>query len=229
MAFIIVGIVVVLGGALIMLLATGRRRATTGRLSRETRQRDDSTTPVGTELATVDDASEEARARADEARAAAGALPAKRASGGVARYEPVDPEELGVTRRQFFNRGVLTGLVGIAIRPWWLLQDYGTYIFGWLVGYSSFLGPIAGIFIADYWVIRKARLSLPDLYESEGIYGRWNWKALVALGRLGSVRDVANAFLFLASDEAAYITGTTIVVDGGQLLPEGNDFRIAPG
>jgi cytochrome b6-f complex iron-sulfur subunit len=109
-AFIIVGIVVVLGGALIMLLATGRRRATTGRLSRETRQRDDSTTPVGTELATVDDASEEARARADEARVAAGALPAKRASGGVARYEPVDPEELGVTRRQFFNRGVLTGL-----------------------------------------------------------------------------------------------------------------------
>ena len=109
MAFIIVGIVVVLGGALVMLLATGRRRATTGRLSRETRQRDDSATPVGTELATVDE-SEEARARADEARAAAGGVPAKRASGGVARYEPVDPEELGVTRRQFFNRGVLTGL-----------------------------------------------------------------------------------------------------------------------
>jgi cytochrome b6-f complex iron-sulfur subunit len=108
--FIIVGIVVVLGGALVMLLATGRRRATTGRLSRETRQRDDSTPAVGTELATVDDASEDARARADEARAAASGVPAKRASTGVARYEPVDPEELGVTRRQFFNRGVLTGL-----------------------------------------------------------------------------------------------------------------------
>jgi 3-oxoacyl-[acyl-carrier protein] reductase len=51
----------------------------------------------------------------------------------------------------------------------------------------------------------------------------------VPLGRLGSPRDVANAFLFLASDEAAYITGTTIVVDGGQTLPEGNDFRIQPG
>ncbi len=50
----------------------------------------------------------------------------------------------------------------------------------------------------------------------------------IPLGRLGSVRDVANAFLFLASDEASYITGTTIVVDGGQLLPEGNDFRLAP-
>jgi cytochrome b6-f complex iron-sulfur subunit len=109
-AFIIVGIVVVLGGALVLLLATGRRRATTGRLSRETRQRDDSTPPVGTELATTDDASEDARARADESRAAAGAVPARRTSGTPARYEPVDPEELGVTRRQFFNRGLLTGL-----------------------------------------------------------------------------------------------------------------------
>jgi 3-oxoacyl-[acyl-carrier protein] reductase len=52
--------------------------------------------------------------------------------------------------------------------------------------------------------------------------------AAIPLGRLGSVRDVANAFLFLASDEASYITGTTIVVDGGQLLPEGHDFRIVP-
>ncbi|HQZ11362.1 MAG TPA: SDR family oxidoreductase [Devosia sp.] len=50
----------------------------------------------------------------------------------------------------------------------------------------------------------------------------------IPLGRLGSTRDVANAFLFLASDDAAYITGTTIVVDGGQLLPEGNNFRITP-
>src|SRR5262245_37622444 len=97
-----------------MLLATGRRRATTGRLSRETRQRDESAPVAGTELATVDE-SEEARARADEARAATGAVPAKRARGTVARYEPVDPEELGVTRRQFFNRGVLTGLgLGVA-------------------------------------------------------------------------------------------------------------------
>jgi 3-oxoacyl-[acyl-carrier protein] reductase len=49
----------------------------------------------------------------------------------------------------------------------------------------------------------------------------------IPLGRLGTPLDVANAFLFLASDEAAYITGKTII-DGGQLLPEGNDFRINP-
>jgi 3-oxoacyl-[acyl-carrier protein] reductase len=51
---------------------------------------------------------------------------------------------------------------------------------------------------------------------------------MIPLGRLGTPRDVANAFLFLASDEADYITGTTIVVDGGQILPEGADFRLRP-
>ena len=55
-----------------------------------------------------------------------------------------------------------------------------------------------------------------------------NMEDAIPLGRLGSPRDVANAFLFLASDEASYITGTTIVVDGGQLLPEGADFRLLP-
>ena len=110
MGFIIVAIVVVLGGALVFLLATGRRRATTGRLSRETRQRDAQTpTSATTELATADE-SADARVRADEARESAAGVPAKRAGSGVVRYEPVDPEELGVTRRQFFNRGVLTGL-----------------------------------------------------------------------------------------------------------------------
>jgi 3-oxoacyl-[acyl-carrier protein] reductase len=50
----------------------------------------------------------------------------------------------------------------------------------------------------------------------------------VPLGRLGTARDIANATLFLASDEAAFITGTTIIVDGGQTLPEGKDFRLNP-
>jgi len=55
-----------------------------------------------------------------------------------------------------------------------------------------------------------------------------NMQDSIPLGRLGSPRDVANAFLFLASDDANYVTGTTIVVDGGQLLPEGADFRLLP-
>jgi NCS1 family nucleobase:cation symporter-1 len=84
-------------------------------------------------------------------------------------------------RISFALGGLATGVIGIAIQPWRLLEDYGTYIFGWLVGYSGLLGPIAGIFIADYWLVRKARLSLADLYRTDGIYGRWNGKALAAL------------------------------------------------
>ena len=53
-------------------------------------------------------------------------------------------------------------------------------------------------------------------------------EAAIPLGRLGTPRDVANAFLYLASDDADFVTGTTIVVDGGQLIPEGADFRILP-
>jgi 3-oxoacyl-[acyl-carrier protein] reductase len=55
-----------------------------------------------------------------------------------------------------------------------------------------------------------------------------NMEEAVPLGRLGTPRDIANAALFLASDDASYITGTTITVDGGQTLPEGKDFRLNP-
>jgi 3-oxoacyl-[acyl-carrier protein] reductase len=54
-------------------------------------------------------------------------------------------------------------------------------------------------------------------------------EAAIPIGRLGTPEDVASAVCFLASEEAGFITGTTIVVDGGQILPEGSDFRIAPG
>lgn len=80
----------------------------------------------------------------------------------------------------FARGGILTGVIGIAIMPWKLLENADRYI-GWLIAYSGFLGPIAGIFIADYWVVRKTHLSLPDLYSSNGIYGMWNPRAIVAL------------------------------------------------
>ncbi len=54
-------------------------------------------------------------------------------------------------------------------------------------------------------------------------------EAAVPLGRLGTPRDVAYACLYLASDEAAYVTGTTIIVDGGQILPESHDLDNTAG
>jgi len=52
-----------------------------------------------------------------------------------------------------------------------------------------------------------------------------NMEESIPLGRLGSPEDVAAAAVFLASAGASYITGTTIVVDGGQILPESKDFN----
>src|SRR5260370_32767634 len=65
-----------------------------------------------------------------------------------------------------------------------VMADYGSYIFGWLVGYSGFLGPIAGVLICDYFVIRKKYLLLEDLYQRNGQYEYsrgFNWAAVTAL------------------------------------------------
>ncbi len=84
----------------------------------------------------------------------------------------------------FKTGGLITAVLGIVMMPWKLLADYGTYIFGWLVGYSSFLGPIAGVLIADYFIVRKQTLNVADLYLRGGEYefsGGFNIKALLAL------------------------------------------------
>ncbi len=70
----------------------------------------------------------------------------------------------------FRRGGLITGLVGIAMCPWKLLADPSGYIFTWLVGYSGGLGSIAGVLIADYWIIKKKRLDLADLYRTDGRY-----------------------------------------------------------
>lgn len=76
---------------------------------------------------------------------------------------------------------VITGVIGIVIMPWRLLASADTYIFEWLVGYSALLGPIAGIMIADYWILRRRELDVADLYRLDGRYGRVSWAAMVAL------------------------------------------------
>ena len=68
--------------------------------------------------------------------------------------------------------------------PWRLLSDFNSYIFGWLVGYSGLLGPVAGIMITDYFVIRKKELDPIDLYRRNGMYeyrDGVNWRAMLAL------------------------------------------------
>jgi len=83
----------------------------------------------------------------------------------------------------FKTGGLITGLLGIAIQPWRLLADPSGYIYDWLLGYSGGLGSIAGVLIADYWLVRDKELKLADLYRENGAYryaGGWNWRAVVA-------------------------------------------------
>jgi NCS1 family nucleobase:cation symporter-1 len=89
---------------------------------------------------------------------------------------------LAPRRLDFARGGVLNGVIGIAILPWRLLESYGTFSFGWLVGSSGFLGPVAAIRIADYWVVRRTRLEVDELFRRDGRYPRFNPAALVALG-----------------------------------------------
>jgi len=70
----------------------------------------------------------------------------------------------------FKTGGLLTGIIGIVIQPWRLLADPSGYIFTWLLGYSGGLGSIAGVLIADYWVVRKTALRIEDLYLVDGAY-----------------------------------------------------------
>ena len=137
-------IVVVVAAIAMVLLTANRRRAATGALSRETRKRDEvahgeapAESATGTEL----EVSAQARARADEAR---GGDVARRSGGTVTVWEPVDEEELGVTRRQFLNRGILSVML-VA------LGGFGASLLAFLWPSSSggFGGSIAAGKLAD--------------------------------------------------------------------------------
>jgi NCS1 family nucleobase:cation symporter-1 len=70
----------------------------------------------------------------------------------------------------FRTGGYITGVIGVVMMPWKLVADPSGYIFTWLVGYSALLGPIAGILIADYFVLRRTHLDLDALYRPGGEY-----------------------------------------------------------
>lgn len=80
--------------------------------------------------------------------------------------------------------GYITGVIGILILPWKLIADPNGYIFTWLIAYSSLLGPVGGIMIADYYFIRKQQLNVIGLYEEKGPYSYgngFNKTAIIAL------------------------------------------------
>jgi NCS1 family nucleobase:cation symporter-1 len=84
----------------------------------------------------------------------------------------------------FRTGGLITGFLGLAMMPWKLMATFGSYVFGWLVGYSGLLGPVAGIMVTDYFLFRGTRLDSYSLYRRGGIYefkNGLNPAAIVAL------------------------------------------------
>ncbi len=96
-----------------------------------------------------------------------------------------DISNLNPSRISFKMGGMITALIGVIMMPWKIIATTQGYIFTWLIGYGALLGPIGGIMIADYYVVRRARLNLPDLYRAEGEYkysGGFHWRAIAILG-----------------------------------------------
>ena len=88
---------------------------------------------------------------------------------------------LAPRRISFRTGGIITCVIGVVIMPWRLYNDLGAYIFTWLIGYGALLGPIAGIMIADYFVLRRTRLDADALYDPHGEFAGVNRRAIVAL------------------------------------------------
>jgi NCS1 family nucleobase:cation symporter-1 len=95
-----------------------------------------------------------------------------------------DFSNLNPRRISFRTGGLITGVIGVLLMPWKLLGDFSAYIFGWLIGYSGLLGPIAGVMIVDYFLVRRAELAVDELYMRHHRYEYshgFNYRALAAL------------------------------------------------
>jgi NCS1 family nucleobase:cation symporter-1 len=106
----------------------------------------------------------------------------------------------------FRTGGIITAVIGILIQPWYLISNEQIYIFTWLGFYGGATGAIAGVLIADYWVIRRTDLRLADLFRTDGGAYRyaagWNWRAVVALA-VGIFLAVGGAYSATAADGSA--------------------------
>ncbi|MCG2624940.1 NCS1 family nucleobase:cation symporter-1 [Arthrobacter sp. I2-34] len=85
----------------------------------------------------------------------------------------------------FKTGGIITGVIAILMQPWNLMANSSLYIFVWLGITGAFLGSVAGILIAEYWLIRRTKLDMEDLYRRGGAYEYrrgYNWRAITAMG-----------------------------------------------
>ncbi len=84
----------------------------------------------------------------------------------------------------YVTGGLITAVIGILMMPWKLYGSYAGFVFTWLIGYGSLMGAIGAIMICDYWIIRRQKLNLAELFNPRGLYrydGGFNWRAIIAL------------------------------------------------
>jgi NCS1 family nucleobase:cation symporter-1 len=122
-----------------------------------------------------------------------------------------DFSSLAPRRVNYVMGGLLTAVIGVAMMPWRLYADAAAYIFTWLIGYSSLMGAIGGILIADYWILRGRELVLADLFNVRGRYAYRNgvnWRAIAAL--VLAVAPVVPGFLRAATTPGGQVANPTI-------------------
>ncbi|WP_435132065.1 NCS1 family nucleobase:cation symporter-1 [Actinacidiphila sp. bgisy144] len=113
-----------------------------------------------------------------------------------------DLANLAPKRVTFRTGAVVTGVVGVLVMPWKLTSTPQLYIFTWLGVVGGLLGTVAGILIADYWIVRRTELHLADLYADHGRYwytGGWNWRAVAAF-TTGGLLAVGGSYSTLGAD-----------------------------
>ncbi len=118
-----------------------------------------------------------------------------------------DFSNLNPKRISYVTGGLITAVIGIVMMPWQLMSTMGAYIFTWLIGYSGLMGAIGGILICDYWLIRKRRIELAELYKTDGIYsygGGFNWRAIAAL--VLAIAPVVPGFLRAATTPGGQVS-----------------------
>jgi NCS1 family nucleobase:cation symporter-1 len=153
-----------------------------------------------------------------------------------------DFANLWPARISFRVGGLITGLVGIVIQPWRLLENAAVYIDKWLIGYSLLLGACGGVLVADYYFVRRTRLDLAGLYRREGPYwyvGGVNLVAMVALlagiapclpGFFAAIGVVsASPFWLRLYDYAWFVSfGVSFLVHGGLMKMVGQQPAKSP-
>ena len=121
-----------------------------------------------------------------------------------------DFSNLSPRRISYVTGGLITAVLGIVMMPWKLYSDAAAYIFTWLLGYSSLMGALGGILIADYWIIRRQQLAVDDLFRLSGRYTYANGinpRALVAL--VVSIAPVVPGFIRAVTTPGGTVSNPT--------------------